>query len=121
MHAMKDLFDDDECEAVLLVDASNAFNRLNRQVALRNVKILCPALGTIAINTYRSNTDDMFVGGEKVISAEGTTQGDPLAMALYGVAVTPLIRTRRVQQEGAKQIRFADDAASGGKLLNLRR
>ena len=61
----------------------------------------------------------MFVGGEKVVSAEGTTQGDPLAMALYAVAVTPLIR--RVQQEGAKQIWFADDAASGGKLLNLRR
>ena len=118
IHAMKGLFDDDECEAVLLVDASNAFNWLNQQVALRNVRILCPALGTIAVNTYRSNTD-MFVGGEKVVSAEGTTQGDPLAMALYAVAVTPLIR--RVQQEGAKQIWFADDPASGGELLNLGR
>ena len=29
IHAMKDLFDDNECEAVLLVDASNAFNCLN--------------------------------------------------------------------------------------------
>ena len=70
-------------------------------MALRNVRILCPALGTIAVNTYRSNTD-MFVGGEKVVSAKGTMQGDPLAMALYAVAVTPLIR--RIQQEGAKKI-----------------
>jgi len=26
VHAMRELFDDDQCEAALLVDASNAFN-----------------------------------------------------------------------------------------------
>ena len=43
-------------EAVLLVDASNAFNSLNRQVALHNISRICPPLSTILINTYRAPT-----------------------------------------------------------------
>ena len=31
IHAMQDIYNDEECEAVLLVDASNAFNTLNRK------------------------------------------------------------------------------------------
>ena len=41
IHAMRSLFAEENTEAVLLVDASNAFNSLNRQVALRNISILC--------------------------------------------------------------------------------
>ena len=93
---------------MLLVDAGNAFNRLNRKVALWNVRVLCPALGVIVINTYRSSID-LFVGGERILSTEGTTQGDPLAIAIYAVAITLLIR--RVTQKNAKHVWFADDAA----------
>ena len=35
IHAMKDLFDDDETEIVLLMDALNAFNSINRATMLR--------------------------------------------------------------------------------------
>ena len=34
----------DENEAVGLIDATNAFNLLNRQLALENIKIICPVL-----------------------------------------------------------------------------
>ena len=37
IHAMRNIFDADETDAVLLVDASNAFNALNRAAALHNV------------------------------------------------------------------------------------
>ena len=37
VHGMRTLFSRDDTEAVLLVDASNAFNSLNRQVALHNI------------------------------------------------------------------------------------
>ena len=37
IHAMKDVFESEETEAVILVDASNAFNRLNQQAALHNM------------------------------------------------------------------------------------
>ena len=83
------MFSDAECEGVLLVDANNAFNSLNQNAALRNVSILCPALGTIVINMYRSSVD-LLVGGEAISSAEGKTQGEPQAMAIYVAAITPL-------------------------------
>ena len=81
----------DDTDAVLLVDADNAFNRLNRKAALHNIGVLCPALSTILKNTY-SISAQLFVGGEVILSEEGTTQGDPLAMPMYAIGVVPLIR-----------------------------
>ena len=49
---------------------------------------------------------------------EGTTQGDRLAMAMYAIAVNPLIR--QLKSDTTKQIWFADDATAGGKLTDLR-
>ena len=79
IHALRHIFDDVTTQAALLVDASNAFNNLNRQLALVNISTLCPAFSRILINTYR-NDAKLFVGGETILSQEGTTQGDPLAM-----------------------------------------
>ena len=76
-----------ECEAALLVDATNAFNALNRQVALQNIRHLCPSISTILINLYRSPVY-LFVDGDVILSQEGTTQGDPLAMPMYGLEGT---------------------------------
>ena len=47
IHTMSHLFNDDASEAVLLVDANNAFNLLNRQAALENIRHLCPSISTI--------------------------------------------------------------------------
>jgi hypothetical protein len=47
-------------------------------------------LATILINTYQSDIQ-MFIGGETILSKEGTTQGDPLAMAMFAIASAPLI------------------------------
>ena len=75
IHAMKEIFDDDACEAVILVDADNAFNRLNRAVALENAKHTCPTLATYLSNTY-SNPSKLFLSdGRHILSQEGTTQG----------------------------------------------
>ena len=90
IHAMREVFNSADTEAIILVDASNAFNSLNREVALRNVKNVCPSLATILINTYRSKSE-LFINGETILSREGTTQGDPLAMAMYAISTIPLI------------------------------
>ena len=42
IHSMRKVFEDDETEAILLVDAENAFNNLNRRAALSNIKEICP-------------------------------------------------------------------------------
>ena len=91
VHATRSAFNSDYCEAVLLVDASNAFNTLNCQLALHNIKRVCPPIATTLINIYQNSTK-LFIDGDTILSQEGTTQGDPLAMAMYGLATIPLIR-----------------------------
>ena len=54
IHAIVQLFSEDDTDAVLLVDAENAFNSLNRTVALNNIRSICPAFSTVLINIYRS-------------------------------------------------------------------
>ena len=88
--AMRFMFNESDAEAVLLVDARNAFNRLNRQVALRNILALCPSIVTALVNTYRRPTV-LFVDGQTLYSREGTTQGHPLSMAIYALATVQLI------------------------------
>ena len=51
VHAVRTAFEKEDSEAVLLVDASNAFNALNCQVALQNIRRMCPHLATILVNT----------------------------------------------------------------------
>ena len=116
VHAVRSAFALDENEAVLLVDASNAFNSLNRLVALHNIHRICPPLSTILINTYRAPTE-LFVHGDTILSQEGTTQGDPLAMPMYALATIPLIKKLAGNH---RQIWYADDAAAVGKIVDLR-
>ena len=53
VHPMNSIFNADETDDVLLIDAINAFNTLNRAAALHNISILCPTIATFVINTYR--------------------------------------------------------------------
>ena len=71
----------------------------------------------VLINCYRAQAQ-LFTDGISLSSEEGTTQGDPLAMAMFGLASLPLIRA--VATTESEQIWFADDAAAGGKLLSVR-
>ena len=116
VHATKMEFESQDCEAVLLVDAANAFNALNCKVTLHNIRRLCPSIATILINLYCSPIE-LFIDGDVILSQEGTIQGDPLAMAMYGLATIPLIR----RLEGlCTQVWYADDSMAAGKLTQLR-
>ena len=75
---------------MLLVDA---FNSLNRQVALHNIRHLFPSLATVLTNICCDiDATELFVDGLVLSYEEGTTQGDPLAMPTYALATIPLIR-----------------------------
>ena len=117
VHTMAQIFDDDDTEAMIFVDASNAFNRVNRQIALRNSEVVCPAMAPVLINAYL-NSSWLFVDGQYMSSRKGTTQGDPLAMAMYAIAIQLLIhRLHGI----AKQVWYADDSAAESSLEGLRR
>ena len=53
IYAMGNIFQADETDAVLVIDASNAFNALNTAAALYNIRVLFPTLATYMIKTYR--------------------------------------------------------------------
>ena len=72
LHAMKQIFALPAVDGVLLVDATNAFNELNRQVTLHNVEAVCPVLVPILTNTYHQGAF-LFTGGNTILSSEGTT------------------------------------------------
>ena len=101
--------------AVLLIDASNVFNALNRAAALHNIRILCPPIATYAINTYRQPARLFIIGGRELKSAEGTTQGDSLVMAIYASSLQPLITHLGISSD-TKQCWYADDASGSGSL-----
>ena len=52
VHAVRQLFNSDDTEGILLVDASNAFNSLNRANALANISSQCPPFSTVLLSTY---------------------------------------------------------------------
>ena len=113
--ATQTAFQMEETEAVLLVDAENAFNSLNRSVALLNIRFKCPPLATTLINTYRSPTE-LFIENNVIWSCEGTTQGDPLAMPFYALSTLPLIE----KLPPTNQVWYADDASASGSVPALK-
>ena len=117
---MRHIFQSPESEAVLLVDTTNAFNSLNRQAALHNISVTCPPLAQILINTYRAPIRLIVTGSGEIASTEGTTQGDPLAMAMYALAITPLIHQLNSRCSGVQQAWFADDATGASTCTNLK-
>ena len=119
IHAMRELFEHDNSDAVLLIDASNAFNSLNRAAALYNNRVLCPSIATYVIITYREPERLFIVSGQELRSSEGTTQGDPLAMSLYAISLQQLI-TRLQVKSAASQCWYADDATGCGPLGDVK-
>ena len=75
IHAMRTIFEDEQCEAVILVDASNAFNALNRNVALNNVQYTCPHFATILINTYRKASRPFYEIKQRFYHKKGQHKG----------------------------------------------
>ena len=104
----------EENDAVILVDASNAFNCLNRKVALHNIQYTCPPL---AINTYRQAARLFISGGAELLSQESTTQGDNLAMPFYALGTISLLNKLHQLVRHIKQVWLADDATGCGKLI----
>ena len=74
IHRLKEIFEDDSTESVLLIDASNTFNRMNRSAALHNIRYQCASLSTYLIKRYRQESRLFITGGGKIASKEGTTQ-----------------------------------------------
>ena len=121
VHHITSRFAQDDVEGVLLVDASNAFNSVNRSAAIYNIARTCPAMSLIVGNTYREPIRLFVTGGGEVQSREGTCQGDPIAMAMYALSIMPLIHRLQELVPDAEQLWYADDDSALGRLRALRK
>ena len=121
IHSMREIFACENTDAVILVDAENAFNSLNRETALHNIQITCPHMSTVVINTYRKASRMVLFGAKDIMSVEGTTQGDNLSMSLYALGLTPMIRDLGSMTPNVKQVWLADDATGAGNLADLKK
>ena len=116
VHAAEELFNStkEDGHGLLLMDASNAFNALNRETDQWNARILWPSCSRFLFNTYRGYAPLIVAGTiELLFSSEGTTQGDPLAMLFYGVSLMPLIESLK------DRTWYAGDSGTLGALGNL--
>ena len=110
---------DDDPEVMLLVDARNGFNELNRVAAMWTIRHRWPEGARFAFNCYRhSATLVLRRPGQDGIwmqSKEGVTQGDPLSMVIYGIALAPLTEQLLAEEPRVRQAWFADDSAMRGR------
>ena len=125
IHAMRNVFESNETEALLLVDADNAFNRLNRKAALHNIRELCPPFARFLNNTYQNHARMIIndqVNTDSILSEEGSTQGDVAAMAMYAIGIRPLIDMLHQNTDNLKcqQVWYADDSSCAGHLSEIK-
>ena len=66
IHAMSQTFADEDIEGAHLVDATNAFNSINRQAALHNISIICPPLAQVLLNTCCIPVRCIIQGGGEI-------------------------------------------------------
>ena len=78
-----------------------------------------PCCSRFLFNTYHGYAA-LFLQGSSdyLLSKEGVTQGDPLSMMLYAVAILPLIRALK-NPKGWIQNCYADDSACVATLPSL--
>ena len=94
-------------DAILLIDVENAFNSLNRELALKKVEVFVRTLQHALVNSYK-HPSNLYIDNLvlRSTSTGGTTQRDPLAMAMYGIDVIPMIELLQkpnVTQNGVRR------------------
>jgi hypothetical protein len=107
----------------LLVDAMNGFNELGRRAMLWTVRHKWAAGARFAFNCYRHSAQLILRRkgrpGYTLLSEEGVTQGDPLSMVLYGLALVPLAATLRKEHPTVVQAWYADDSVLQGRVSRV--
>ena len=124
IHTVHDISKDHTTEAVLLIDAENAFNAINRKAMLHNISVLCLIISTYISNCYNTPGRLFIIGVTEILSKEGATQRDPTAMAAYALRVTPLIQNlleiTSSSKLYAKEIAYGDDFTATGPIKDIK-
>lgn len=109
-----------DLHGTLLGDAMNGFNKLSRKAMLWASQHRWPIGSRFSFNCYWLSailvvwkSDGTY---EFILSEEGVTQGNPLAMILYGLALIPLVEQLQKAFPDVILPFYADDAGMSGQV-----
>ena len=123
IHAMSQIFNKEDSEAVLLIDAFNAFNTVDRKLFLHNVSVICPEIAVLVRNCYSLPSRLFIIGGSELKSCEGTTQRAPATMVIYAIAISLLLmlvdQAEKLPGKRNKSVTYADDFTGADSIKNL--
>ena len=124
IHAMYPMHEDETWEGTLLVYASNAFNSINRNFFLHNVTIICPAISMYVKNCYSLHSQLFIKGANKIRFCEGATQGDPIPIVAYTIAIILMILkivdiTSKID-DSTETAAYVDDVTAARKFIQLK-
>ena len=105
---MRSIYEDTETDAILLIDVANAFNAINPEALLENIRRLCPIAYVYAYNCYAAQARLFVIGGKEIASKEGTMRREPPSIAFYAIGLAPMLckisKTRQGTTNRAKQV-----------------
>ncbi|GKE14805.1 putative reverse transcriptase domain-containing protein [Tanacetum coccineum] len=107
---------DDVSLSMLLVDFRNAFNLMDHEVVLHEVRIRCPAISHWVKFCY-SYPARLYYGEHALRSYQGVQQGDPLGPLLFALVLHPLVCKIRDSFNLSLQAWYLDDGTIIGDTL----
>jgi len=124
IHAARKSYEGENSECLLLVDADNAFNKLNRKVSLENTKRLCPPMYTYLRQQLQHTRHALSGKWEAHTVTGGCDARDNAARpCMYALSTRPLVQalSNETANGEVKQVWYADDSSAVGSLAGVKK
>jgi hypothetical protein len=125
VHAVNYIVHDEslrEEKQILLVDFANAFNSIDREVMLQEVRNCFPELSSWAESCYGHAHPHLFMQEHRLQSCSGVQQGDPLGPLLFAITLQPVLEKIRVECPGLiMNSWYLDDGTLAGNARDIAR
>ena len=107
------------------MDATNTFNAVNHKAFLHNINKICPSIAIFIHNCFSRPSRLFIIGSVEIASSKGTTQSDPVVMAVYAITITPIILmiieiTESYSEGTLKAAAYANDLTVAGCIPGLK-
>lgn len=111
VHALRTFLSNDDCQVLIKIDVKNAFNSVNRDTLLAEIRNNIPELYNYLLHCYADPTKLMYRHHE-LSSEVGCQQGDPLGPAIFSLALNPIIQNL----QSKFNVWYLDDGTLGGNI-----